>query len=238
MLKEIGAGLLVLTLMVGCSGKNTLSITESKDALGQPIIKTEYVLSDTGMYHKSVSESDQAKASLAETKATSISNQDLSELSTDAQAIIKYKNSEEISKIEVTPYSGEAPTTAADMGVAAIEVVPAVVSGTVKGIAIVEAGKTVREVVNKDTVKVESSKDTAVSMNREETHQTQVVSAAQEGGATGAPQQIGAKEPVTLESEEGIVTDANGMPCDGADWGVYGGECMSNESARERGLLE
>lgn len=174
MKKTIVSILSVLALVVGCGGTNTLTVTEGKDAIGQEYTTTEYTLTDTGIYHKSIADSTKDKRLLAEKKSQEIRTVDISGQSTDAQALLNQEKIKSIGSIAITPYEGQAPTTGIDVAKEAIGVVPAIVSGTVQGIAVVEAGKTVRSMVEKDTVSVKDSDNTTISTVREDNDQTQV----------------------------------------------------------------
>lgn len=189
MKKTIVSILSVLALVVGCGGTNTLTVTEGKDAIGQEYTTTEYILTDTGIYHKSIADSTKDKRLLAEKKSQEIRAVDISGQSTDAQALLNQEKIKSIGSIAIAPYEGQAPTTGIDVAKEAIGVVPAIVSGTVQGVIAIEAGKTVRSVVEKDTVSVKDSKGVSISTVREDNDQTQVATGT--NGVATAPQSKG-----------------------------------------------
>jgi len=186
-------------------------------------------MSDTGMYHYSIAESTASKARLAGIKAQEITKQDLSGMSSDAQAIIKYASVSEIEKIEVTPYEGQKPTEWTDVTKEGVSYVPNLVTGAMGITGIIETGKTLRTALREDGVKI-TGNDNKVDTQRSDDDQTQVITSNREGSAQGAPQNRNAAS-VTPESEALLDTECP----DGKV--LIEGLCYSEATAIERGFI-
>lgn len=197
MVKKV-LGVAILISLVGCGATNKLTVTESKDALGQPIKVTSYTLTDTGIYHKSIADSTESKTRLAERQAQEIREVDISAQSTDAQALLNQDKIRGIGTITITEYEGEKPTTIEDLGMKAMDALPALATSTVTGIGVVELGKTMRTALEKESVMVKGDGNT-ITTTKEDNDQTQVVSSA-EGAATGADQDSSATPRSTTDS--------------------------------------
>lgn len=224
--------LVVLTSLIGCSAVNTLTVTNSYDDKGDPVVVREYSLTDTGIYHKSIADSTKDKRLLAEKQAEEIRLVDISTQSTDAQALLNKEKIDNIGGISTTAYEGAAPTTYVDVAKTVVGVVPSLVTGTVQGVAIVEAGKTLRTALDKDSVSVIDSDNTVVEITKEDNDQTQVAT-SNEGGATNAPQgkTKGAEDEGVGSVEEGVDSG-----CTAEAPIMYNGTCYSQESVEERGF--
>lgn len=208
MKKLMAAALAIAVALTACSTKNMLTVTESKDALGQPILVTEYTLTDTGIYHKSIADSTRDKRLLAEKQAEEIRSVDISSQSTDAQALLNRDKITSIGSIAVTPYEGKAPVTGGDIGLAVASVAPALITGGVAAVGIMETGKTFRSAIEKDSVVVKDSKDTSITISNEDNDQTQVATAAADGSASNAPQSKGST--AGAASDSGVTGDSFG----------------------------
>jgi hypothetical protein len=222
---------LISLFLVGCANVNKMETTTEYDSEGRVVkVVKQMELSDTGVYHTSIVESDEAKASAIASQAKAIQEVDIESQHPEARALLNKDKVDRISSLKVTPYSGEKPTEWTDVGNNVADKTGILAGAGVATVGIKELGKTVRKASEnkEDVITIQGNSNV---IETEETRQTATVSSL--GENTNASliepnrQNGRGKEKITEESND----------CSDDSPILHNGVCYSRSTALERGFI-